>query len=245
MNRFSGFNRIVMIIIRILKCILITLGTLFLILFLLCFTHIPHLWVYRLGTSNAGIHRPPDYIVIMGGGGMPSESALIRTYYAANLARYFPKAKIIITLPGDTTDSISSVNLMKREMIIRGIKPERILLEPEGTNTRAEALNVAKILAGVKQPGLAIVTSPEHMRRSVLCFRKLGFLKVDGLSAFANPIEAGLTYEDRDLGGRDWMMPGVGNNLMIRYKFWLQARNLEVAIREYIALGYYKLKGWI
>ncbi|HTX89187.1 MAG TPA: YdcF family protein [Bacteroidales bacterium] len=245
MDRTSGVKRITRILIRFLKWIFIFCGAVFLTFFILCFTHVPHLWVYRLGTSDAGIHRPPDFIVVMGGAGMPSESALIRTYYASNLARYYPKAGIIITLPGDTTDSVSSVNLMKREMVIRGIDPARIRLEAEGTNTRAEVLNIAKMLSGVKQPGLAVVTSPEHMRRSVLCFRKLGFLKVDGLAAFSNPIEAGLTYEDRNLGGRDWMIPDVGNNLMVRYKFWLQARNLEAALRETVALAYYKLKGWI
>jgi hypothetical protein len=84
------------------------------------------------------------------------------------------------------------------------------------------------------------------MYRSVLCFRKVGFRKVDGLAAFSNPIEAGLTYDDGKLGGRrDWMVPDVGDNLMIRYKFWLQAQNLEAALRESIALAYYKIKGWI
>jgi hypothetical protein len=32
---------------------------------------------------------------------------------------------------------------------------------------------------------------------------------------------------------------------MIRYQFWLQARNLGLAIRECIAMGYYRMKGWI
>ncbi len=237
--------RIIKILLRILKYILLLSGALFLTFFILCFTHAPHLWIYRLGPTNADIRRPPDFIIVMGGAGMPSESALIRTYYGSNLARHFKNAKVIIALPGDTTDSVSSVVLMKKEMVMRGIRAERIMLEPNGTNTRAEALNVAFMLRGQKQPALAIVTSPEHMRRSTLCFRKIGFLKVDGLAAFSNPIEAGLTFEDYKLGGRDWMIPDIGSNLMVRYKFWLQARNLEAVIREVMALGYYKVKGWI
>jgi uncharacterized SAM-binding protein YcdF (DUF218 family) len=262
----SGIVRIFSIFLKIVKYFLIFLGILSLAFCILCFTHLPWLWIYRLGTSNAGIHRPPDFIVIMGGGGMPSESALIRTYYAANLGHYYPRARIIVTLPGDTSDPVSSINLMKKELVLRGISPGRILLEAEGTNTRAEALNVQKIILDleasamnnripasseqqttIRRPlsGICLVTSPEHMYRSVLSFRKVGFLKVDGLAAFANPIEAGLTYEGYRLGGRDWMIPDVGNNLMIRYQFWLQARNLGLAIRECIAMGYYRMKGWI
>ncbi len=245
MFRSRVFIRVFKILRTIVTAFLLILGILFSIFFILCFTHVPHLMVYRLGTTDASIRRPPDFIIVMGGAGMPSESALIRTYYASNLARHFNKAKVIITLPGDTMDPVSSINLMKKEMVMRGIDSTRIFLESNGTNTRAEALNIRYMLRGIHQPGLAIVTSPEHMRRSTLCFRKLGFLKVDGLAAFANPIEAGLTFEDYKLGGRDWMIPDIGNNLMIRYKFWLQARNLEAAMREYLALAYYKLKGWI
>jgi len=71
---------------------------------------------------------------------MPSESGLMRCWYTAKTANYFTRAKVIISLPGNARDSLSSINGMKKELVIRGIAPERILLEDSGTNTRAEAL---------------------------------------------------------------------------------------------------------
>lgn len=178
---------------------------------------------------------------------MPSESGLMRTYYAAIAANHFPKTGIIISLPGYLTDSTSSVNLMKKEMILRGINKSRIILEPEGTNTRAQALQVKKLIDShslTLLPSILIVTSPEHLTRSVLTFKKAGFLKVDGIPAFEATIESDITFNDKILGGRKWI-PGIGENLTIRYQFWTQLRYEALMIREYLALFYYKMKGWI
>ena len=102
---------------KIFRIIIFFFGAIFLIAILLAFTSLPfHIW-YSHGLVKAGIHRPPDYIVILGGGGMPSESGLMRTWYGAKAANYFPKAKVIIALPGNSQDSLSSINLMKKENI--------------------------------------------------------------------------------------------------------------------------------
>ena len=94
------------------------------------------------------------------------------------------------------------------------------------------------------QLSILIVTSPEHLTRSVLTFKKAGFLKVDGVPAFETTIESDITFNDRMLGGRQWI-PGIGGNLTLRYQFWTQLRYEELMIREYLAMFYYKLKGWI
>ena len=205
-------------------------------------------WIwYKYSVKYAGINRPPEYIVVLGGGGMPSESGLIRSWYAAKTADHFPGSRIIISLPGDTTDRLSSVNQMKNEMILRGINQTRIVLEPEGTNTRAQAMQVKKLINSYPltlSPSILIVTSPEHLTRAVLVFKKAGFLRVDGVPAFEAAIESDITFNDRMLGGREWI-PGVGGNLSIRYHFWTQMNYEFLLIRELFAAGYYKLKGWI
>jgi uncharacterized SAM-binding protein YcdF (DUF218 family) len=124
---------------------MIIFGSLFLLQILLALTSAPFWIWYGMGTKYAGISRPPDYIVVLGGGGMPSESGLMRCWYADKAAGFFPDAKVIIALPGDTADSLSSVNGMKKELILRGIAPERILFEDSGTNTRAQAMNIRRI----------------------------------------------------------------------------------------------------
>jgi uncharacterized SAM-binding protein YcdF (DUF218 family) len=251
---------------KILRIFLLSLGSVFLVLLILAFTTLPFWSWYRLSTSKAGIHRPPDYIVILGGGGMPSETGLMRTWYGTKAAGYFTRSKIIIALPGNVSDSLSSINGMRKELILRGIAPARILLEDSGTNTRAQALNIFKILAAsppappllkdkekgsealmssfTRHPSLLVVTSPEHLYRAVLAFRKAGFAKVDGLPAFEEAIESDLKFDVKKLGGKRWM-PDIGEDLALRYEFWTQLKYEQLVLREYIAITYYWMMGWI
>lgn len=230
-------------ILRILKYILFFFGCLFLILFIFCLTSAPFRTWYSLGTKYAGIHRPPELIVVLGGGGMPSESGLMRTWYAARLGNHFFRSKIIIALPGDTVDSLSSVYQMKEELILHGISGKRISFESLGTNTRAQALNIASSRI-TRHASLLIVTSPEHLYRAVLSFRKAGFLLVDGLPAFETAIESELSFDDRLLGGKRWL-PAIGKNITVRYQFWTQLHYEQLVMREWLAIVYYKLNGWI
>ena len=249
---------------KILRGLLIAMGGIFTLAVILAFTSAPF-WVwYNLSVSKAGVNRPPDYIIVLGGGGMPSETGLMRCWYAAKTANYFTRAKVIIALPGDSRDSLSSVCRMKKELVIRGVDDKRILFEDSGTNTRAEALNIFKIITiydlrfknyeskkqstlniqNSKFKSLLIVTSPEHLRRAVLTFRKAGFIKVDGVPAFEETIESDITFMGRTLGGRLWV-PDIGNNITLRYQFWTQLHYEELVLREVLALWYYRLKGWI
>ena len=244
-------------ILRILKYILFFFGCLFLILFISCLTSVPFWTWYNLSTKQAGIHRSPEVIVVLGGGGMPSESGLMRTWYAARLGNHFFRSKIIIALPGDTTDSLSSVYQMKEELILRGISGNRISFESSGTNTRAQAMNIFKRITnyptpfspspveeGVRGKGILIVTSPEHLYRAVRAFQKAGFLQVDGVPAFETAIESELSFDDRLLGGKRWL-PSIGKNITVRYLFWTQLHYEELILREWFAIVYYKLNGWI
>jgi uncharacterized SAM-binding protein YcdF (DUF218 family) len=237
-----------------LRALLVATGSVAAVMIILAFTPAPFWIWYGMGVKKAGIHRPPDFIVVMGGGGMPSESGLMRTWYAARVAANFPDAKIIIALPGNPSDSLSALNLMKAELVVRGISPERILLEDSGTNTRAQALNIwsSRVTRHaspdssfvIRHSSLLLVTSPEHLYRAVLAFQKVGFLKVDGMPAFEQAIESDITFNSRKLGGRRYI-PDVGNNITLRYQFWTQLNYEILVLREWAALGYYKLKGWI
>jgi len=233
-----------------IRAFLIMMGLFFTLMILMAFTSAPFWIWYNLGVKKAGIHRPPDFIVVMGGGGMPSESGLMRCWYASEVANHFTRARIIIALPGDVKDSLSSVNQMKREMELRGIAGDRIFLEDSGTNTRAEALNILKIVTNndmsrvTRHASLLIVTSPEHLYRAVLTFKKAGFMKVDGVPAFEKTIEADLNFNAGKLGARSWV-PDVGRNITLRYEFWVHMEYEFLLLREYLALAYYKLQGWV
>jgi uncharacterized SAM-binding protein YcdF (DUF218 family) len=249
---------------KTIRIIFLFFGAIAMFFIILAFTSAPFWTWYNFSTKYSGINRPPDYIIVLGGGGMPSESGLIRCWYAAKVAGRFPKAKVIISLPGDTTSRRSSINSMKAELQLRGISENRIFLESEGTNTRAQALGIQKRISNIdqrmlnKEPiqnskfvdqnskfkSLLIVTSPEHLTRSVLTFKNVGFVKVDGLPAFEEAIEGNITFKGDQLGGRKWI-PDVGENITLRYQFWTQMNYEFLLLREIFAMGYYKLKGWI
>lgn len=262
---------------KVIKILLMTIGSVTLIMAVLAMTTAPFWIRYNLGMKKAGINRPPDYIVVLGGGGMPSASGLMRCWYAAKAADRFPRSMIIVALPGDTADPGSSVNGMRDELILRGVAPERILFEDSGTNTRAEALYVKQLITRIQslkfkcqnskskvqsqnseivtdsltplsivncQLSILLVTSPEHLYRAVLTFRKAGFLKVDGVPAFEKDIETDLSFRAGLLGGRSYV-PDVGDNVVLRYKFWNYLEYELEILREYVAIGYYWLMGWI
>ncbi|MBN2213237.1 MAG: YdcF family protein [Bacteroidales bacterium] len=225
--------------------ILLITGILSLFLIVFAFTSGPFWMYYHLGTRNIDFSFEPDCIVLLGGSGMPSESNLIRSYYAAEIAGELPALPLIIALPGDTSDTASAVFQLAGEMILRGIKTERILFETDGLNTRAQALNTYRLLSdSARKSKIVIVTSPEHMRRSVLSFRKAGFENVGGYPAFEFAIESDITAVKDDLGGNRFI-PDVNKSISLRYRFWTHLKYEVMIIREYVALAYYKLKGWI
>lgn len=233
-------------IILIFRSALLTFGVLFLLILALSFTTLPYWGYYWLGTSKSKITEKPDYIVLLGGGGMPSESSLMRAFFVHRAAVESPESRIIISIPGNPEDSLSTAKLVAAELISKGIDRQRILYEQIGTNTRSEALHLLNFNAEkLTEKSILLVTSPEHMRRAVLVFRKAGFTRVNALPAFENAIEANLFFEDDKLGGNKTLLPDVGGNTSVRYQFWNHLKYEILIAREIAALTYYKLRGWI
>jgi len=228
---------------RILRKIFTVIGMFFSVCVLLALTEQPFWGYHWLGTSKSELKWKPGFIVLLGGGGMPSQSNLIRSWYTEKAAKSFPDARIIIAIPGEIIDSLSTPQLMKKELAIRGVNPAKIIFESEATNTRAQAVNCQRIIK--MQTPILLVTSPEHMRRAVLCFQKAGFEKVNALPAFENDLEADLTFKDDELGGNKTLVPDVGKNINMRYQLWNHLKYEILIARELVALAYYKLRGWI
>ncbi|MBN2669209.1 MAG: YdcF family protein [Bacteroidales bacterium] len=221
----------------------LTLGVVMLMAIIISFTTLPFWGIYHLGTQD---NKPiePDYIIVMGGSAVPSSTALMRTYYAAKLSENYPKAKIILTLPVDSSLLIKADNplrLMHQELINRGVKTQ-VYYEPKGTNTRSQAMNIAKMISSNK--AVSIISEPVHIYRSVRTFRKLGFETINGIPTFESDIQSPLSYNSESLGGRQ-IAPDVGENIQLRYQFWNHLQYEIILLREYIAICYYKLNAWI
>lgn len=242
MAKQNRFNRLW----KIIRSALAGFGVLFLIALILSFTTLPFWGYYWLGTSQSTITGKPEYIVLLGGGGMPSESNLIRAFFVFRAASKSPQSLIVISIPGNAADSSSTARLVANELINKGIDVQRIFYEQLGTNTRSQALNLQQFnSATLSNKSILLVTSPEHMRRAVLVFKKAGFINVSALPAFENALEADLVFKDDELGGNKLLVPDIGNNTAVRYQFWNHLKYEILIAREMAALGYYWLRGWI
>jgi uncharacterized SAM-binding protein YcdF (DUF218 family) len=228
------------------KCfrnLLLWFGGLFLGLLLLSFTDIPFNAYFWLGTHQTKLKHAPDYIVVMGAGGMPGPEGLIRCYYAAQAAKQFPESKIIIALPTLRKWLPQSHTMaMYREMVLRGVDSTRFLFEINGTNTRQQAINCLSLCSNPNQSSVLIITSPDHMYRSVATFRKAGFAAVGGSSSFESGFDPELlTTEDE----RNQRILEPSRNIDLRYNMWNYLKLEITVIREAFAITYYYLKGWI
>jgi uncharacterized SAM-binding protein YcdF (DUF218 family) len=182
-----------------------------------------------LPVSNAGAMEDPRYIVVLGGGGIPSETGLMRTYYGAKHSISFPDATVIVSLPVDEDPKTSSVGRMKEELVLRGVPESSILMETEGRNTHEQAERIRAMLGpGAIDDPVHIVTERSHLRRSLLCFRKAGFSHVFGIGTYNTGAEA-----------------DMGAGTFLRYTLWTNLQLQIRVVREVIATGIYKLRGWV
>jgi len=232
---------------RVLHGLIMVAGVIILFVFVLSFTRYPWKMYGWISRDTHVINTPPSYIVVMGGGGIPSESGLIRTWYAAEDAHRYPLAKIIVTLPDDEDVEKSHADKMLDELTMRGVAPERLLAEKKGRNTREQAMFIKEMLGKTCDEPILIVTSGPHMKRSLLTFRKLGFTDISGCIAEDESVEVDLTYHPDELGGqrRAFPTPAAGGNTFIRYRWWNNLQYLLWTARELTALAYYWMRGWI
>jgi uncharacterized SAM-binding protein YcdF (DUF218 family) len=177
---------------------------------------------------------------MLGGSGMPSESNLIRLYYTVELSNYYKYSDIILAHPVDSGVTKS----MRRYLINAGVDSTRISIMLKGTNTREQAMELKKFRPGIENRGIALVTSPENMYRTIRVFKKLDYTKIGGISAYENAMFVSLKYSHKKLGGKIFT-PDVSENMGLRYNFWNYLKLEITCLREFTALVYYKLNGWI
>lgn len=223
---------------RYVKWPLMLSGAVAVFMLALAFTDVPYLAYHQLGTHCKPLKVKPSVIVVFGGSGMPSADGLMRSYYAAEAALKFPSSEVIIAHPFDQGNAKTvQLDLMKKELVIRGVDSTRISYEPLGHNTRSQAANIASLLEGRLNEPVLIITGPEHMYRSIRSLQKAGLQHVGGLPSFEKPIS-----ERRLKGGKH---PETEVGLSWRYNVWSYLKYELLVLREYCAIAYYKLKGWI
>jgi uncharacterized SAM-binding protein YcdF (DUF218 family) len=189
---------------------------------------------------------PVEAIVILGGGTSAAEyprstvevsGAGDRVIYGARLYRDGAAPLVVVTgglLPWSDSES-SGADSMTEFLLFLGVPPEAILVERESDNTYENAVFTKALLEEMGINRILLVTSAIHMPRSVLVFQKQGFEVIPAptdyqatISSVQKPFSE--TWPDLILG----LFPNADN-----------LNELTSALKEYLGLAVYRLRGWL
>lgn len=186
-----------------------------------------------------------DAIVVLGGS---TESALPprpwveireegdRVLYAAKLYRDGKAPKVILS--GGriiwNREGASESQDMATLIETMSVPPSAILQDPSSLNTRENAVNVKQIMdaQGIRQ--VLLVTSAMHMPRSLRIFRKLG------VNAIAAPTDFTAIHLNPNV--KDHSPEAALLNALPDAE---QLRRTTRALKEYVGILVYWLRGWI
>lgn len=169
-------------------------------------------------------------IVVLGGGKILgaleyrehetlSSASLRRTVFAAQLAA---RSGLPLAVSGGSpTGGTLGEALLMKNLIEGGFRQRVALVENKSLDTRQNALNIAKALAGTKVRTVVLVTDVFHMPRSVRAF------EAAGLKVLPAPVHFGASAQ---LNITDFLPSVDGLEL---------SRNV---VREYVGIAWYKLR---
>ncbi|MDO8730209.1 MAG: YdcF family protein [Candidatus Omnitrophota bacterium] len=196
-------------------------GALPALLAILCFSPLYQFFAVPLVLSNPLTRS--DAIVVLGGGvdeyGEPTESTLERVHYGVGLYKEAFAPKLIFST--GVTDLFSEAQVMRRLALSWGVPTEDIVMEEDSRNSYENVLYTHRLLLekGWQRP--IVVSSPYHMRRVALVYEK-AFPEEDPLYA---PVRPSVFYQT--------------TSPLHRF------RQVLALIREYLALGWYWMRGRI
>jgi uncharacterized SAM-binding protein YcdF (DUF218 family) len=211
-------------------------------------------WVaYSLTRSLEWRYPPPaqlpraDVIVLLGGGTEPAQaprpivelnSAGDRVLYAAYL--YQQGSAPHLLLSGGNIDWLyaqdsTPAGQMAAALKIMHVPDSAIWLEPESLNTYENAVNCARILREKGIRRIILVTTATHMPRAVALFEHQGLEVIPAPTDFKVTEENWQSLFQADLSAHlVYLLPSVGDLNMT-----------TTALKEYLGILAYRLKGWL
>lgn len=199
--------------------------------------------IYSLESRYPPLMNPPvvDGIVVLGGATKNPEPPRLmvdvnehgdRLFYAAQLYHQQKAPKVILAggrINWGRTGGSEAAD-MASLLTILGVPPEVMIEEPLSLNTYENAVNVQTILQESDIKTILLVTSAFHMPRSMAIFHKLG---IDAIAAPTDFLVT-KTYNSSFEGFILNILPDA-NRLSLT----------TLALKEYIGMVIYRLKGWL
>jgi uncharacterized SAM-binding protein YcdF (DUF218 family) len=203
---------------------------------------VPHLASQALAAGYRplrpdNVDNRPTAIVVLGSGSFTAKDwndskfsivdpvAASRVLEAVRIYRFLHPAWVISS--GGTArknDRRAPSGATMRDLLVRlGVPADKIIVEIESRNTHQEAEIIRRILAPLEIDQVVLVTTPEHMRRSVGTFRAAG---IDVVPAIARDPFAADPW-------LDWLLPSQ-----------LGLTASSAVVHEVLGTAYYVLRGW-
>jgi uncharacterized SAM-binding protein YcdF (DUF218 family) len=186
-----------------------------------------------------------DAIVVLGGGTRSGDyprpdvdftDAGDRVWYGANLYRAGKAPKIIVS--GGRIDWQGNGNPeaedLTKLLIKMGVPQTDIIPEGRSLNTRDNAVYTKEILQQNNFKTILLVTSAMHMPRSMAIFKKLD------INAIAAPTDYRMSQEEIDQPNRQ-----IEAAILALLPNEADLSLTTSALKEYIGILVYKLKGWL
>jgi uncharacterized SAM-binding protein YcdF (DUF218 family) len=186
-----------------------------------------------------------DAIVVLGGGTRSAAyprpdvdftDAGDRVWYGANLYRAGKAPKIIVS--GGRIDWQSNSNPeaedLTKLLIKMGVPQTDIIPEGRSLNTRDNAVYTKEILQQNNFKTILLVTSAMHMPRSMAIFKKVD------INAIAAPTDYRISQQEIDQPNRQ-----IESVILALLPNEADLSLTTSALREYIGIWVYRLKGWL
>jgi len=183
------------------------------------------------------IPERPGAIVVLGGGGLSiesggvsaqvlSESSTLRALEGVRLFRMLGAPWLIVSGgPNEKAGLTTAESEAMRDLLLEnGVPADRILVERGSQDTHDQSLKVPALFAAHDIDSFVLVTSPTHMLRALRSFEKAGL----------EPIPAPASERSDTQREGFPLLPSMN-----------ALDESRTALREWIGLAYYLLRGWI
>jgi uncharacterized SAM-binding protein YcdF (DUF218 family) len=186
--------------------------------------HTPVVDWFAYGLLTAPESPRGDAIVVLSAwataAGELNESGLRRTLAAASAFRAGAAPRIVVTgsrpaAGHEEGDALQASVRLLREL---GVPQDAIAVDDQAENTRASAINIARMAREQRWSGVVLVTDATHMRRARMAFAH------EGVSVSSVPTMT-------------WMIGGEKPSIRLA--------KLGAVLHEYVGLAYYRARGWV
>lgn len=151
--------------------------------------------IFIVTPEKADLNTPGDYVIVLGGGidknGKLPDSVICRLEKACEYLKANPEAICVVSGGAREWQKFREAPELQRQMVLRGIEENRILVEDKALDTIQNFQLSCKMIADyenltqteVISKKWIVVTSDFHLRRSERLAHRMGFNDVKGLAA--------------------------------------------------------------